>query len=85
MMLAMQRLDRNSSMWRSARLLSCYPQITVLWNVKNSNIPNSHLLMNKMDIELDVLRVTVRSWICEEANGSGIVAIHHDGLVDGAT
>ena len=54
-------------------------------NVKNSNILKSHLLMNKVDIEPDMLVASMMNRIGEEIDAEYIVPIHHIGLVDRKT
>jgi hypothetical protein len=47
--------------------------------MENSDLSKSHLLSNKMDVNLDVLRATMLNWIGHHVNGAHIVTIDKRG------
>jgi hypothetical protein len=50
--------------------------------VKNSNVTESNLLTNKVDVQLDVLCATMMNGVGGEVDSGDVVAEHDGGLVD---
>lgn len=52
------------------------------WDMKNSSLTASHLLANKVNIHIDVLRVLVLNGVIEEVYDTEIITIHQRGFWD---
>jgi hypothetical protein len=52
--------------------------------VKDTNVPKSHPLANKVEIDLDMLRALVLDRICREVDGTNIIAVNNGGVRRGS-
>lgn len=49
-------------------------------NVLNANTPESHLLVNVMDVKLNVLGASMMCGVIGDINGGDVVIVHHGSL-----
>ena len=71
----MQRLDLNSSKTGVGNPL-VLGRLLCRWDVENPKAPKGHLLMNKVNIELNMLHAVMMNRIGGEVDGGDVVAIH---------